>query len=39
MNFDVTDAFSTRLSYLTKDNDSRAIRADNKLGISLVYGF
>ena len=39
MNFKVTDAFSIRVSYLTEDNDSGAIRADNKLGISLVYGF
>lgn len=39
VNFKVTDAFSTRVSYLTEYNDSRAIRADNKLGVSLVYGF
>ena len=39
MNFKVTDAFSIRVSYLTEDNDSGAIRSDNKLGISLVYGF
>jgi putative salt-induced outer membrane protein len=39
VNFKMTDAFSTRVSYLTEYNDSRAIRADNKLGVSLVYGF
>ncbi len=35
----MTESFSTRVSYLTEYNDSRAIRADNKLGVSLVYGF
>ena len=39
VNFKMTDAFSTRVSYLTEYNDSRDIRADNKLGVSLVYGF
>ena len=39
INLRMTDTFSTRVSYLTEYNDSRAIRADNKLGISLVYGF
>jgi putative salt-induced outer membrane protein len=39
VNFKMTDAFSTRVSYLTEYNDSRAIRSDNKLGVSLVYGF
>ncbi|MDZ4311150.1 MAG: DUF481 domain-containing protein [Cypionkella sp.] len=39
VSFKVTDAFSTRVSYLTDYNDSRTIRADNKLGVSLVYGF
>lgn len=39
VNFKMTDAFSTRVSYLTEYNDSRPIRADNKLGVSLVYGF
>ena len=39
INFKMSDAFSTRVSYLTEYNDSRAIRTDNKLGISLVYGF
>lgn len=39
INVKMTDAFSTRISYLTEYNDSRAIRSDNKLGVSLVYGF
>lgn len=39
VNFKMTDAFSTRVSYLTEYNESRAIRTDNKLGVSLVYGF
>ena len=39
VNFKMTDAFSTRVSYLTEYNDSRDIRSDNKLGVSLVYGF
>jgi putative salt-induced outer membrane protein len=39
VNFQVSDAFATRVSYLTEYNDSRAIETDNKLGISLVYGF
>lgn len=39
VNFKMTDAFSTRVSYLTEYNDSRAIRSDNKLGVSLVFGF
>lgn len=39
VNFKMSDAFSTRVSYLTEYNDSRAIRTDNKLGVSLVYGF
>jgi putative salt-induced outer membrane protein len=39
VNFKMSDAFSTRVSYLTEYNDSRAIRTDNKLGVSVVYGF
>ena len=39
VNFKITDAFATRVSYLTDYNESRAIRTDNKLGVSLVYGF
>lgn len=38
-NFKMTDAFATRISYLTDYNDSRATRTENKLGLSLVYGF
>lgn len=39
LNFQVSDAFSTRVSYLTEYNDNRPIRTDNKLGVSLVFGF
>ena len=39
LNYKMTDTFSTRVSYLTEYNDSRAIRSDNKLGVSLVMGF
>lgn len=39
VNFKVTDAFSSRVSYLTEYNDSRATRTDNKLGVSLIYSF
>jgi putative salt-induced outer membrane protein len=39
VNFKVSDQFATRISYLTEYNDSRAIRTDNKVGLSLVYGF
>ncbi|GHC09517.1 MULTISPECIES: YdiY family protein [Gemmobacter] len=39
VNFKMTDKFATRVSYLTEYNDSRAIRTDNKLGVSLVMGF
>lgn len=39
VNFKITDAMSTRVSYLTEYNDSRATRTDNKLGVSLVFGF
>ncbi|QCO56153.1 DUF481 domain-containing protein [Pseudorhodobacter turbinis] len=39
VNVKMTDAFSTRISYLTEYADNRATRSDNKLGVSLVYGF
>ncbi|MDR7124855.1 DUF481 domain-containing protein [Pseudotabrizicola sp. 4114] len=39
LNVKMTDAFSTRISYLSEYNDSRAIKTDNKLGVSLVFGF
>ncbi|MCU0900332.1 MAG: DUF481 domain-containing protein [Cypionkella sp.] len=39
LNVKMTDTLSTRVSYLTEYNESRAIRTDNKLGVSLVFGF
>lgn len=39
VNFKVSDALSTRVSYLTDYNDSRDIKTDNRLGVSLVLGF
>lgn len=39
LNVKLTDAFSTRVSYLSEYDESRAIRTDNKLGVSLVFGF
>jgi putative salt-induced outer membrane protein len=39
INLQISDAMSTRLSYLTEYNDSRAIQADNQVGVSLVIGF
>lgn len=42
VNFRVTDAISTRVSYRTKWNDSPLPgfdSTDNSLGVSLVYGF
>lgn len=39
LNFKMTDAFATRVSYKTEYVSDRAIRTDNTLGISLVYGF
>ena len=39
LNVKMTDSFSTRVSYLTEYDESRAIRTDNKLGVSLVFGF
>jgi putative salt-induced outer membrane protein len=39
VNFKITDALSTRVSYLTDYNDARAIKTDNRLGVSLVVGF
>ena len=39
VNFKVSDMMSTRVSYLTDYNDQRDIRSDNKLGVSLVFGF
>lgn len=39
VNFRVTDVVSTRVSYLSEYNDSRAIQTDNTVGVSLVFGF
>lgn len=38
-NVKMTDMFATRVSYLTEYNDSRAVKTENKLGVSLVYSF
>lgn len=38
-NVKMTDMLATRVSYLTEYNDSRAVRTENKLGVSLVYSF
>jgi putative salt-induced outer membrane protein len=35
----MSEMFATRVSYLTEYNDSRAVRSENKLGVSLVYSF
>ncbi|WP_449312012.1 hypothetical protein [Paracoccus litorisediminis] len=34
----MTGALSSRISYLTEYVSDRAIRTDNMLGVSLVYG-
>lgn len=39
VNFRMSDAFATRVSYVSEYQSEREIRTDNKLGISLVYGF
>jgi putative salt-induced outer membrane protein len=39
LNFKVTDVISTRISYMTDYNDARAIKTDNKVGVSVVFGF
>jgi len=39
LNVKMTDMFATRISYLTEYNDSRAVKTENKLGVSLVYSF
>lgn len=39
LNFKVTNALSTRMSYTTEYQSERETRTDNKVGISLVYGF
>lgn len=35
----MTDALSTRLSYLTDDTDSRAIETDTMVGVAQVFPF
>ena len=39
VNFAMTEQLATRVSYLTEYEEDRAIRTDNKLGVSVVYGF
>ena len=39
LNFKMSDAFATRVSYKTEYVSDRDIRTDNTLGVSLVYGF
>ena len=39
LNFKMSDAFATRVSYKTEYVSNRDIRTDNTLGVSLVYGF
>jgi len=39
VNVKMTDVISTRISYLSEYNDSRAIKTDNKVGVSVVFGF
>ena len=38
-NFQFSDRFVTRVSYLADYNEDRTTEYENKLGISLVYGF
>lgn len=39
LNFKMTEAFATRVSYKTEYVSDRNIRTDNTVGVSLVYGF
>lgn len=39
LNIKMSDKLSTRISYLTEYDDSRAIRSDNSVGFALVMGF
>lgn len=39
LNFKMSEAFATRVSYKTEYVSDRDIRTDNTLGVSLVYGF
>lgn len=38
-NVKMSEMFATRISYLSEYNDSRAVKTENKLGVSLVYSF
>lgn len=39
LNVKMSDAFATRVSYITDYQENRSTKTDNKLGVSLVYGF
>lgn len=39
VNFAMTEQLATRVSYTTEYAEDREIRTDNKLGVSIVYGF
>lgn len=39
LNFAMTNALSTRVSYKTEYESERATRTDNTLGVAVVYGF
>lgn len=39
VSFQVTEQVTGRVSYLTDYNEARDIRTDNRLGVSVVYGF
>ncbi|MCZ0962248.1 DUF481 domain-containing protein [Paracoccus benzoatiresistens] len=39
VNFKMSDALATRISYTTEYQENRQIRTDNTLGVSVVYGF
>lgn len=39
VNFAMTEQLATRVSYLTEYVEDRDVRTDNKLGVSVVYGF
>ncbi|MDO5528444.1 MAG: DUF481 domain-containing protein [Paracoccus sp. (in: a-proteobacteria)] len=39
LNYRMSDAFSTRVSYRSEYQEDRDVRTDNRLGVSLVYGF
>jgi putative salt-induced outer membrane protein len=39
LNVKMSEIFATRISYLSEYNDSRAVKTENKLGVSLVYSY